>query len=339
MNTTIPTIWTRSIKNTFLPELKLLPVFHPRNIAIRVYYTPYTSRLSAESNSNTPKETLSLDDTYCRLFEGMTDSVLGKRRFGTDISGNAREPIKRPAPSFYKEKIQKKRPGKVPRSLKEYTELFASRGYIPPRQPIKRVERSFTKERKVEVLLFLECHRVRKAVPKKAPLKKNSVATRAKRAAEETDTIVKWIRPTQHQASVYWKIPENTIRNWWTAREGIFGQQGTTRLVRTTWVSCWPVMEAALFALFQQRRELGYLVRRYWFKKHSTRLFWDTYCEELSVLGKTEDALQMKELFCSSNGWFEGFCRRNRIALRRVTRQVKFTLVTSGISIYLICDM
>lgn len=52
------------------------------------------------------------------------------------------------------------------------------------------------------------------------------------------------------------------------------------------------------------------------------RLFWQLYCEPLVKVGEKEQAAVMKTLFVFSNGWFENFCRRHRISLRRTTRVV-----------------
>ena len=53
------------------------------------------------------------------------------------------------------------------------------------------------------------------------------------------------------------------------------------------------------------------------------KLFRKFYVESLKASNaKVKRAMDF--LFVCSNGWFEGFCRRNRIALRRLTRRLYF---------------
>src|SRR5467141_267991 len=85
----------------------------------------------------------------------------------------------------------------------------------------------------------------------------------------------------------------------------------TSRMVRKTWVCCWPEMEDRLFRLFCERRDAGYTVRRWWFRKMSLKLFREFYVDPLRAQGKQNDASDMESLFVFSPGWFEGFCRRN----------------------------
>src|SRR5450432_1833789 len=77
---------------------------------------------------------------------------------------------------------------------------LSERPYKPPK-PIKRVERSYTRERKIEVILFREHHRVQSI---------------------DLDTgLMVYSPPTFQQISAYWKILEVTIRGWWNTRDAI----------------------------------------------------------------------------------------------------------------------
>jgi hypothetical protein len=118
-------------------------------------------------------------------------------------------------------------------------------------------------------------------------------------------------------------IPRPTITGWWQDRDQIFVFAAGTRMIRKTWISCWPEMETELFRLFCQRREKGYVVRRFWFRKWAHKLYHQNYVEELVAAGKQKEADNIAALFVFSSGWFDGFCRRNRIVLRRVTKVVK----------------
>jgi len=82
------------------------------------------------------------------------------------------------------------RPGPRPKSL--YERVYRPRG------PIKRIRRSYSRERKLDVLLFLTHHRV---------------------AANVAET--QYRRPTISEASIYWKIPQSTIPEWWSKQEEI----------------------------------------------------------------------------------------------------------------------
>src|SRR5467141_2710313 len=110
------------------------------------------------------------------------------RRFGTELSENVclvttstpRSPLKRPAPSFYKDRPVDNRPGKKPRTLGNFNFHFRDHGYVCPPQK-KRVEYSRSRRIKIDVILFLECHRVvAKKGPRPTPPKRQSPSARMK---------------------------------------------------------------------------------------------------------------------------------------------------------------
>jgi hypothetical protein len=168
----------------------------------------------------------------------------------------------KPKKSHLKERTNQ-RPGPKPKPLSE-------RLYKPPK-PIQRIERSYSRERKIEVILFREHHRV-------------------------LDPSTRLYRPpTFEQIVAFWKIPETTIQGWWNSRDTIIESKSGTRQARTKWICMWPEMEKKLYTQFVQRRAAGIIVRRSWFRRESRKLWVETYP------GKPM-------LFVFSNSWFQGFC-------------------------------
>ena len=173
------------------------------------------------------------------------------------------------------------RPGPKPKPL--------SNRVYKPRGPIKRVRRTYSRERKIEVLLFLIHHRV--------PPSQNSRST-------------EYRRPTNAEAASYWKIPENTIQEWWKKQDEILGMKSDSRRNTVmTWRCAWPEMEEELFQTFIAQREAGRLVRRGWFRRTATALFKKHYA--------TTDA----QLFVFTAEWFNGFLRRWNISCQALTKK------------------
>jgi len=135
------------------------------------------------------------------------------------------------------------RPGPNPKPLNE-------RPYKPPK-PIQRIERSYSRERKIEVILFRQHHRIQSI----------------NRAG-----LLVYRPPTFQQMAVFWKIPKDTIQGWWNRQETIIQSKVGTRRAYTTWICTWPDMEKKLYTEFMQRRAEGILVRRSWFRRESKKL-------------------------------------------------------------------
>jgi hypothetical protein len=131
----------------------------------------------------------------------------------------------KPKKSHLKERTNQ-RPGPKPKPLNE-------RLLSKPQKPIQRIERSYSRERKIEVILFQEHHQV---------LDPNTRLYRP---------------PTFEQIAAFWKIPENTIRGWWNNQDAIIKSKSGTRQARTKWICMWPEMEKKLYAKFVQRRAVG----------------------------------------------------------------------------------
>ncbi|KAF8417272.1 hypothetical protein BGX38DRAFT_1070071, partial [Terfezia claveryi] len=86
------------------------------------------------------------------------------------------------------------RPGPKPKCLE--SRVYKVRG------PIQRVQRSYSREKKIEVLMFLIHHRLPK----------------------DNDQD-EYRCPTQTEASQWFKIPQRTIAQWWKNRVQIVGQK------------------------------------------------------------------------------------------------------------------
>jgi len=133
---------------------------------------------------------------------------------------------KRAIPATPRAKM-KLRPGRKPKPLEE--RVYRHVG------PIQRVERTYSREKKVEVLMFLTHHRVPK------------------------DSHCDWLEyrpPTQMEASKWFKIPQRTIACWWRDRVDIIGQKiGSRRQPNATWLCMWPLLEMDLFEQFVHQRQ------------------------------------------------------------------------------------
>jgi hypothetical protein len=196
----------------------------------------------------------------------------------------------KPRKSFLKDR-KDSRPGPKPKSLSE-------RPYKPPK-PIRRIERSYSRERKIEVILFRQNHIIQ--------------------AIDPNTGLIIYRPPTFREMESFWKIPDETIRRWWNNKEAIIQSKGGTRQARTVWTCMWPDMEKKLYTKFLQKRAIGDIVRRSWFRKWSRKLWIETYSSgnEIAIL------------FVFSNSWFQGFCRRFGIVLRAITRQVRDIIINS----------
>src|SRR6266487_4192986 len=117
----------------------------------------------------------------------------------------------RPRKAYLKERTNC-RPGPKPKPLSE-------RPYKPPK-PIQQIEQSYSREHKIEVILFREHHQIQSI---------------------DLDTRLPIYRPpTFLQIVAFWKIPEDTIRGWWNSRNTIIESKSRTRQARTTWICMWP---------------------------------------------------------------------------------------------------
>lgn len=183
-----------------------------------------------------------------------------------------------------------RRPGPKPKPL-------AERPYKPSKSVI-RIQRSYSREKKICVLQFLLHHRI--------PRESNEKLKRSMVPESGEDSQLR--APTIHEASKYFRIPPNNIARWYRNQDKIVGSAGGSRQTARQWISDWPDMEKDLFELFMKRRGDGVLVSRGWFRKIAKQLFEKRY----PGCGR---------VFVFSSGWFNGFLRRFNVSHRRVTKQ------------------
>ena len=103
----------------------------------------------------------------------------------------------------------KKRPGpkSTPLSERPYKQ----------HKPVSRIERSYSRERKIQVIQFLIHHQVM-----------DDQRRRARAACVNIEPMPDgtiYRPPTSAEASAYWKIPARTIRTWWERRDKIIGSK------------------------------------------------------------------------------------------------------------------
>ncbi|KAK2039303.1 hypothetical protein LZ31DRAFT_598963 [Colletotrichum somersetense] len=103
-----------------------------------------------------------------------------------------------------------KRPGPPPKPLHERTYRH--------RAPVTRVERSYTDQRRKEVIMFLEGHKL-------AFDDTDAQARRTRVRADQQPPVEKGYRwPTLLEALEWFKVPERTIHSWWQRRDKIMGR-------------------------------------------------------------------------------------------------------------------
>ncbi|KAK4459110.1 hypothetical protein QBC42DRAFT_143010, partial [Cladorrhinum samala] len=128
-----------------------------------------------------------------------------------------------PRRSLTQKGTERKKPGPAPKPLSE-------RLKNKPLKQVKRIERSYTRERKVEVLLYLLQHRVPDPRPRKVPRRRigqpHEEELTQPMVANEYGELVWYRAPTYSEASEFWKIPTPTIQGWWDAREKILEGTG-----------------------------------------------------------------------------------------------------------------
>ena len=150
------------------------------------------------------------------------------------------------------------------------------RPYKPPK-PINQVKRSYSRERKIKVILFWLHYQI---------------------PSIDLDTgLLVYKPPTFLQMMDFWKIPEATMKGWWKCQDTIIETKVGTWQSCTTWICIWPDIEKKLYTKFMQRRAEGILVHRSWFQRWSRKLWKETYPSSDPIL------------FVFSNSWFQGFCQ------------------------------
>lgn len=121
--------------------------------------------------------------------------------------------------------VERKRPGPAPKPLSE-------RLKSKPLKQVKRIERSYTRERKIEVLNYLLNHRVPDGRRTTAPRRRigqppaQELVSPPPTVREENGEYVWYRAPTYAEASDFWKIPTPTIQGWWDRRKKLLAGTG-----------------------------------------------------------------------------------------------------------------
>ena len=118
--------------------------------------------------------------------------------------------------------------------------------------------------------------------------------------------------PTRNEVARRFKVPAANLTRWKREEEkGKFAQmKGNQR--RATGGGRgrqWPEMERELFERFRERRAIGRIVRRSWFKRVSKELFQKHYSQQLET----------SHSFKFSNGWFRRYLSHHQITFRFIT--------------------
>ncbi|KZL81438.1 purine-cytosine permease fcy22, partial [Colletotrichum incanum] len=190
-------------------------------------------------------------------------------------------------------------PAKKPRGKKP--KPITQRKYTAA-PPIKRPEQSYSQQKKVAVVMFLEHERY--------PIEAGP-ATRQRAGDTRLDPTNGLRRPTYSEATAHFKIPRTTIIDWYKQRETIVNS--TAQKGRPN----WPELEANLYDLFRQLRDKSAIVTTGWFRRTSKALFRKAHDSNNNPLAVSSPATT----FRFSVGWFALFRCRWNISHRRLTKQ------------------
>ncbi|KAK0633462.1 hypothetical protein B0T14DRAFT_561058 [Immersiella caudata] len=119
--------------------------------------------------------------------------------------------------------VEKRRMGPKPKPLSERVQSWTFD------KPKTRLERSYTRERKIEVLMYLVKHNIPfdtsyRKVARKRIGQYNEEAEFSEVGPD--GRTVSYRSPTYKEASEFWKIPVATISNWWEHRDKILEGTG-----------------------------------------------------------------------------------------------------------------
>ncbi|KAK3330823.1 hypothetical protein B0H66DRAFT_544976 [Apodospora peruviana] len=123
-------------------------------------------------------------------------------------------------PRLTKKGLPRKKPGPAPKPMMELAKF-------KNKKPVKRAERSYTRERKIEVILFLLNHKV---VDDRQQLRqpRRRIGQPLENIVEvgPDGQLVKYRAPTYAEASEWFKVPVPTINGWWDNRVKILEGTG-----------------------------------------------------------------------------------------------------------------
>ncbi|KAK1840568.1 purine-cytosine permease fcy22 [Colletotrichum chrysophilum] len=106
-----------------------------------------------------------------------------------------------------------KRPGPPPKPIEE-------RAHYQARGPLKRMERSYTDQKRREVVMFLQNHKIRVTDENDIRARKGWNGGREDQQPPE-EPGYRW--PTLKETSDWFKVPERTVHSWWKRRQKILG--------------------------------------------------------------------------------------------------------------------
>lgn len=200
------------------------------------------------------------------------------------------------APALTPPTHQRKKPGKIPKSLLD-------RVYKPKRvTPIQRPQKNCSRERKIEVLMWIRHHRlVVERQDRVHQLPRVPAGLEITSEQRLNGQIIYYRPPNFTEASKFWNTPIRTIKSWWKTQDEILEPQ------RKTYRPAWPKLEDQLYEAFLATRQSGKLVTVGWFRRTSKKLFAEAYPDS-------------NHLFTFSRGWFTRFLARHDISRRRVTK-------------------
>lgn len=115
---------------------------------------------------------------------------------------------------YTKKGLPRKRPGPAPKPKHELAKW-------KNKKPLSRIERSYPRERKIEVLMFLLNHRITEThLPQRAPRRRLGQPAECEASYTITETGEKLYHraPTYAEASAWYKVPMPTIHGWWDNR-------------------------------------------------------------------------------------------------------------------------
>ncbi|KAM5380051.1 hypothetical protein ACJZ2D_003698 [Fusarium nematophilum] len=119
---------------------------------------------------------------------------------------------------------------------------YSERQYTP-RAPIQRVQRSYSRRKKEEVIIWLTHHRV-----------------------EGQNGVFK--PPSLRDAADHFKISHTTIAGWWRHRDDILPHRQTRQ-----YSPYWPKLEEELYSEFQGARKRRKVVTTSWFRIRARQIF------------------------------------------------------------------
>ncbi|KAH6959783.1 hypothetical protein BKA56DRAFT_195299 [Ilyonectria sp. MPI-CAGE-AT-0026] len=111
-----------------------------------------------------------------------------------------------------------------------------------PRPPIQRIERTYSKAKKEEIIIWMTRHRI-------------------ERNGE-------WKQPSFRDAEAHWKVPFKTISNWWKLRDTLVPSRQTRQ-----YSPYWPDLEKELYVMFLEARGRHKVVTTSWFRHKARSIF------------------------------------------------------------------